>query len=72
MEIELSALITKCPKCGNTIIIKQVRYPGGCNDSGVFELECKKCKEHFEVSGIKDVDASSVESGAKLLNKRYK
>lgn len=70
METEHSTLTTKCPQCGNQIVINKVWYPGGVNDYGSFVLECKKCKHVFEVSVGRDVDASSVESGAKLLEKK--
>jgi len=72
METECSTITTKCPKCSNGITINKVWYPGGENDYGVFILECKKCKHIFEVSVGRDVDASSVESGAQLIERKYR
>ena len=72
MFTEEEILIKKCPKCGNTIIINQVWIPGGCNDYGSFEVECLKCKQRFDMYIGRDVDESSIESGAILLSKKYK
>ena len=71
MKIEESLLSTKCPKCGNPIVIRKKWYSGGCNDYGSFVLECDKCGEQFEIRVGRDVDASSVESGAKVIDKKY-
>lgn len=72
MEKEYSKLPIKCPNCNNSIIISKVWYPGGENDYGSFVLECNKCKTVFEISVGRDVDASSVESGASLVERKYR
>lgn len=72
MDIEQALLITKCPKCGNQILINKRWYPGGCNDYGSFVLKCNKCEHVFEIDIGRDVDASDVESGATLLDKKYR
>ena len=72
MEKEYSKVLIQCPKCGNQVIINKVWYPGGDNDYGIFTLECKKCSHIFDYYLGRDVEASSVESGAKLINIQYK
>ena len=72
MEIENSLLTAKCPGCGNVISINKRWYPGGCNDYGSFVLKCDKCGQVFEIDIGRDVDASDVESGAKLIEKKYR
>lgn len=72
MEIEKARLITNCPKCGNEILIDKVWYPGGCNDYGSFEVECLECHKVFDIFIGRDIDASSVISGAKELKKKYR
>ena len=71
MHTEESIIDLVCPNCGNRIIIKQVWYPGGINDYGSFVLECDKCQKTIKFHIGRDVDASSVISGAKLINKTY-
>lgn len=72
MKIECSLIFTECPMCSNAININKVWYPGGANDYGVFILECTKCKYIFEVNVGRDVDVSSVQSGAKLIERKYR
>ncbi len=72
MEIERSMMITKCPSCSNKIIINKVWYPGGLNDYGSFVVECNNCKHVFDIYVGRDVDASSVESGAKIIETKYR
>lgn len=69
MEKQSSTPTAKCPGCSQKIVINQVWYPGGVNDYGSFILECNKCKHIFEVNVGRDVDASSVEDGAKFNRK---
>lgn len=70
MDIEESLLIAKC-KCGNTVEIKKVCYPGGCNDFGSFSVKCDKCGETFEIKVGRDVNASNIISGATLIEVKY-
>ena len=49
MFTERASVLAKCPECGNDILIDQVWYPGGANDYGSFEVECLKCKHHFDI-----------------------
>lgn len=48
------------------------RPKGGANDYGNFEVECLKCKHHFDIYVGRDIDASSIKSGAKLIKVIYK
>ena len=72
MFTESETLFTKCPNCGNPIVIRKVWIPGGCNDYGSFLVECLKCKNRFEIYVGRDVDESSIESGATLIEKKYR
>ena len=72
MFTERASVLAKCPECGNDILIDQVWYPGGANDYGSFEVECLKCKHHFDIYLGRDIDASSIKSGAKSIKVIYK
>lgn len=72
MDIEKAVNIIKCPNCSNEIIINKVWYPGGCNDYGSFILQCNKCKVVFEHYLGRDIDASAVETGATVIERKYK
>lgn len=67
-------IIAQCPneKCNNRIIIDKKFYPGGVNDYGSFEVKCNECQEQFIIEVGRDVDASSIESGATLIRKIYR
>lgn len=71
METEEALLETRC-ECGNEIKIHKVWYPGGCNDYGSFVFKCDKCGKVIEIDIGRDVDASSIMSGAKLIEKKYR
>ncbi|MDD3099194.1 MAG: hypothetical protein PHW36_02475 [Bacilli bacterium] len=72
MEARTEYIEKMCSRCGRTIRIRKVSYPGGTDNSGYFEVECLDCKEVFEIYVGTDVDASEIVSGAKLLKRRYK
>lgn len=66
---EKATMSTKCPKCGNVIVINKCWTPGGMNDYGSFEVKCNKCKHVFIIDVGRDVYDSSISSGAELIRR---
>ncbi|TVU89663.1 hypothetical protein [Vreelandella titanicae] len=60
--------IAKCPNCGANINLKVGRYPGGINDSGGWVLKCNACASLFPLEVKNPDDASSVLSGATIID----
>jgi hypothetical protein len=60
--------IVKCPSCGANINLKVGRYPGGINDSGGWLLKCNACDSLFPVEVKNPDDASTVSSGASIID----
>ncbi len=71
MVTEESYIVAKCPKCGAIVRIKRVWHPTGHDIPGIFELECDSCRNHFDTFIGKDVDASFVIAGAKILHRKH-
>lgn len=61
--------IAKCPSCGANINLKVGRYPGGINDLGGWILKCNACASLFPLKVINPDDASSVCSGATIIDR---
>jgi len=61
--------IAKCPNCGANINLKVGRYPGGINDSGGWVLKCNACASLFPLEVKNPNDASSVLSGATIIDR---
>lgn len=72
METESATIHTECPECGHSIVINKVWFPGGLNDYGNFEVQCNKCDFVFEIPVGRDVDASNIQEGAKLIKRKYR
>lgn len=70
MGVEHREEVVKCPKatCQNPIRISVGRWPGGINDSGGWVLKCAKCDHIFPLDVKNPDDASSVDSGAMILD----
>jgi len=64
--------VNKSVRVRNCFKIGSLTHPGGANDYGSFEVECLKCKHHFDIYVGRDIDASSIKSGAKLIKVIYK
>lgn len=60
--------IAKCPNCGVNIHLIVGRYPGGDNDSGGWVLKCDACASLFPLGVKNPDDASSVRSGATIID----
>ncbi len=60
--------IVKCPICGAKINLSVGRYPGGINDSGGWVLKCDACASLFPLEVKNPDDASSVLSGATIVD----
>lgn len=60
--------IVKCPNCGANINLKIGRYPGGINDSGGWILKCNACASLFPLEVKNPDDASSICSGATIID----
>ena len=62
--------VVKCPRttCQSPIHISVGRWPGGMNDSGGWVLKCAKCDQVFPLNVKNPDDASSVKSGATILD----
>ena len=60
--------IVKCPKCGANISLRIGRYRGGINDSGGWVLKCNGCASLFPLEVKNPDDASSVLSGAAIVD----
>jgi DNA-directed RNA polymerase subunit RPC12/RpoP len=60
--------IAKCPSCGANINLKVGRYPGGINDIGGWVLKCNACASLFPLEVKNPDDASSVFSGAAIVD----
>jgi hypothetical protein len=70
MEVQHRREIVKCPRstCQKPINISVGRWPGGVNDSGGWVLKCSTCDYVFSVNVKNPDDASSVSSGATILD----
>lgn len=70
MDVVHRTEVVKCPKsgCANPIHISVGRWPGGENDRGGWVLKCEKCGHVFPVDMLNPDDASSVRSGATVLD----
>jgi hypothetical protein len=60
--------IAKCPSCGANIKLKVGRFPGGINDSGGWVLRCNACDSFFPLNVKNPDDASTVLSGATIID----
>ncbi|MNK02012.1 hypothetical protein D3C87_198280 [compost metagenome] len=60
--------IAKCPNCRANINLKVGRWPGGINDSGGWLLKCSACASLFPLRVKNPEDASSVLSGATIID----
>lgn len=60
--------IAKCPECGANINLSVGRFPGGINDSGGWVLKCNACASLFPLEVKNPDDASSVRSGATIID----
>ncbi len=60
--------IVKCPKCGANINLSVGRFQGGSNDSGGWVLKCNACALLFPLEMKNPADASSVRSGATIID----
>lgn len=60
--------IAKCPNCAANIHLRVGRYPGGVNDSGGWVLKCDACAWLFPLGVKNPDDASSVRSGATIID----
>jgi hypothetical protein len=68
-----STLIATCPKedCNNKVWINRVYIQGGVNDKGSFKVKCNECDTEFQIAIGRDVELSSIQSGATLIEKVY-
>lgn len=60
--------IARCPKCGANINLRVGRFPGGVNRSGGWLLKCNACATLFPLAVKNPDDASSVLSGANIID----
>ncbi|MCP2518457.1 hypothetical protein M5J07_26250 [Achromobacter mucicolens] len=60
--------IAKCPNCRANINLKVGRFQGGMNDSGGWVLKCNACASLFPLKVKNPDDASSVLSGATVID----
>lgn len=60
--------IAKCPSCRANINLKVGRYSGGINNSGGWLLKCNACASLFPLEVKNPDDASSVFSGATIID----
>lgn len=60
--------IAKCPSCGANIKLEVGRFPGGINDSGGWVLKCNSCDSFFPLNVKNPDDASTVLSGATIID----
>lgn len=67
MERDHATQSLNCPSCSAPIEIAQTWTPGGINDYGGFVLQCGSCKHVFAFRMGRDINDSSVASGAKAL-----
>jgi phage FluMu protein Com len=72
MDKKIDYLEKVCPKCGTIVIVRKVTFFNQQNKPGYIEVACLDCHEVFEIYINGDVDASTVEKGAKILNRRYR
>lgn len=61
--------IVKCPKCGANINLSVGRFSGGVNDSGGWVLKCNTCSSLFPLDVMNPDDASSIRSGATIIDR---
>lgn len=60
--------VAKCPYCGANINLAVGRFPGGVNDVGGWILKCNACASLFPLAVKNPDDASSVRSGATIID----
>lgn len=60
--------IVKCPKCRANINLSVGRFPGESNESGGWLLKCNVCASLFPLEVMNPGDASSVRSGATIID----
>lgn len=60
--------IVKCPCCNANINLSIGRFSGGINDSGGWVLKCDACASLFPLEVKNPNDASSVSSGATIID----
>lgn len=60
--------IAKCPHCGANINLTVGRFSGGVNDVGGWVLKCDACSSLFPLAVTNPDDASSVRSGATIID----
>lgn len=68
MNVEYRDEIAKCPSCKANIKLKVGRWPGGINDTGGWVLKCDTCAALFPLKVKNPDDASSVLSGATVID----
>ena len=64
---ENATIFSKCHHCQNTIIIANSWTPGGCNDYGGFIDKCVNCSAVLDIHVGRDINMSSIVSGATKL-----
>lgn len=62
-------IITKTHECGNIIQIEKNWEAGGVNDYGGWVLQCSKCGAMWAYALGRDVNASSIISGAEEIDR---
>ena len=60
--------IAKCPHCGANINLAVGHFPGAVNDVGGWVLKCNECASLFPLAVKNPDDASSVRSGATIID----
>ncbi len=68
IEIRKTNLYSTCEKCDNVVVIEKKWFTCGVNDYGSFIVECDHCGEVFKIKVGRDVTASLIISGAKLID----
>ncbi|WP_104823103.1 hypothetical protein [Rhizobium sp. NXC24] len=58
-----------CESCKCAIVVNCVWEPGGMNDYGGFIVQCRSCNTIQEIYVGRDVNSSSIRSGAILLGR---
>ncbi len=71
IDVSYRSTIGFCPRpgCGQHIDVSVGRYPGGVNDRGGFVIECASCHQKLHVRVSNPNDASSVESGGRVVDR---
>ena len=67
MQFETALVCTQCLRCSNEVTITNRWTPGGMNDYGGYVLECSTCHKPFAFRLGRDINDSSVDTGATVL-----